>query len=177
MECAHSTHDTVDTLSQISDSSSLTESGDDLDNFCPNELTELLNATPWTPHWEHCHSEREEVESQCSEDSLHPAIAAMTEQQIAKLLDAPVWIPEEVEMAMNPSDCWDLHISKIAVDEEDYQWILHPNKSPVRYGYSEAHHQRSFESELSDSKIAPDDDGLDKLEALHPDHDQTGNGM
>jgi len=82
----------------------------------------------------------------CDDTSVHPAIAALTNEQSFELLNAPIWNAS----AHKEEEEKDVHYSKIALDDEDdYQYILHPNKAPIKYGYAQA--------QSSSSKVAPDD--------------------
>ena len=44
--------------------------------------------------------------------------------------------------------------SKIAMEEEDYQYIIHPKKKPIKYGYMDG---RNINNNRSESKVAMDD--------------------
>eukprot|EP00484_Ammonia_sp_Unknown_P013906 CAMPEP_0197073664 /NCGR_PEP_ID=MMETSP1384-20130603/210720_1 /TAXON_ID=29189 /ORGANISM="Ammonia sp." /LENGTH=192 /DNA_ID=CAMNT_0042512503 /DNA_START=592 /DNA_END=1167 /DNA_ORIENTATION=+ len=100
-----------------------------------------------------------------SDDSPHPAIAALTARESQDLLNAPVWSPDDIELSSDEEDeeeekslqafvyaqaAHNVVYSKIAMDEQDYQFIIHPNKKPVKYGYMDA--QRAAQS-----KVARDD--------------------
>eukprot|EP01083_Nonionella_stella_P089229 248923_1 len=62
-------------------------------------------------------------------------IAALTEQESNELLDAPIWTPEKHNNNMEEKD---ITYSKIAIDEQDYQYIIHTNKKPIKYSYKQA---------------------------------------
>ena len=79
------------------------------------------------------------------DEPVHPAIAALTEQESIEMLNAPIWnVQNDEETKQN-----DVRFSsKIAIEEDDYQYLYHPNKKPTKYGYA---------SSAKSSKIAKDD--------------------
>eukprot|EP01083_Nonionella_stella_P226031 803120_1 len=78
-------------------------------------------------------------------ESPHPAIAALSATEYKQLLNAPVWSPQHHHK----------HVSKIAIDEEDYQFILHPNKKPIKYGSHIAHPSHCLMGESYDEYTLP----------------------
>lgn len=117
-------------------------------------------------------------ESLSSSDDIHPVLAALNaEKSNNVLINAPVWSPDDIDADTDSeddledayfndyNDCFyepsdeeqeeeekvaiDVKYSKVAVEEEDYQYIIHPTKKPIKYGYLDAN--------KSISKVAMDD--------------------
>ncbi len=103
--------------------------------FSVNNI-DLMNIEPYIPNVNRTDIDQiNNIIHNDYDNDIHPVIAALTEQESNELLDAPIWTPEKHNNNMEEKD---ITYSKIAIDEQDYQYIIHPNKKPIKYSYKQA---------------------------------------
>ena len=112
-----------------------------------NSNKELINAPVWSP---------DDIDADTdSEDDLEDEYFNDYNDYIYE--PSPEQHEEEEEKAQQQpklakmSIPMDVKYSKVAVEEEDYQYIIHPTKKPKKFGYLDAN------KDISKSKIAMDD--------------------
>mmetsp|Transcript_34637 Transcript_34637/g.56441 ORF Transcript_34637/g.56441 Transcript_34637/m.56441 type:complete len:545 (+) Transcript_34637:100-1734(+) len=137
--------------------------------YTPNVITEGKHSE--CADLSHRDRDAEHEDAMSDSEDVHPVFAGWSEQHTQALLNAPVWSPEDGMSVADQEEEEEeeeksayvsamaveepmITYSKVALAEDDYQYLMHPNKAPVKFSHLDMHGAASASKVAVDPTVA-----------------------